>query len=35
MSDTGNQQSLIAVVFSVLPAATRETSRIWLVRKES
>jgi len=35
MSDMGHQQSLVAVVFSVSPAATRETSRLWLARKES
>jgi len=35
MSDIGHQQSLVAVVFSVSLVAIRETSRIWLARKES
>jgi len=34
MSDN-HKESLVAVVISVSPAAIRETSRVWAVRKEA
>ena len=35
MSDTGNTQSLAAVVLSVSPAAIREASRTWAGQMEA
>jgi hypothetical protein len=32
MSDTGNKNSLVAVILSVSPMAIRETPRVWALQ---